>query len=112
MAFKSPMDKDLLTNKILRKISSLVSAGEKVYYVNVHNVGEEYRIGLCSLEVIIGGWYTWYELTTYEDKNQLSGKATKLIKTELTGAQFEQIRKVLKEQWIKDGELRKERGLY
>lgn len=42
-------------------------------------------------------WRSWYE----------AGK-----RTDLTEDQYQQVRKVLAEQWVKDGELYKDRGVY
>lgn len=97
MAYKVPYNRDELVHRILGKVSSLISSGEKVYYVNVHAVGYEYRIGNCSLEAVCAQWRSWYE----------AGK-----RTDLTEDQYQQVRKVLAEQWVKDGELSKDRGVY
>lgn len=96
MAYKVPYNRDELVHRILGKVSSLISSGEKVYYVNVHAVGCEYRIGNCSLEAVCAQWRSWYE----------AGK-----RTDLTEDQYQQVKKVLVEQWVKDGELYKDRGI-
>lgn len=99
MAFKNPYNQDPLVAKILDVIKSLISSGERVYYVNVHCVGVEYRIGHYSLEAVCSDWRTWYNFKTN-------------IRTKLTENQYQKIFKVLRAQWELDGKLTKERGLY
>lgn len=97
MALRVPYNEDITVRRILERIKSLVSSGEKVYYVNVHCVGAEFRIGTCSLEAICADWRTWYD---------------NRVQTKLTEEQYQKIKVVLDEQWVKDGKLFKDRGLY
>lgn len=99
MAFRNPYNRDKTVAVLLGIINSLIASGEKVYYVNVHCVGMEYHIGHYSLEAICADWRTWYNFETRERIN-------------LTEQQYQQVKKVLEEQWKKDGRLTKDRGLY
>lgn len=88
-------------NKIIQdaiaKIQKYINDGEKVFGVNVHNVGWEYRVKDISLEEVVGEQFTLRIL-----KNTYT----------LHKDNFENLRDLLYNYWIKTGKNMKDRGLY
>lgn len=86
-----------LVQRTINKIKKYIGDKEKVFGVNVHNVGWEYRIKDISLEEITGGYFTLY----------ISKKRYTLHKDN-----FEVLKEYLHRYWIETGENMKSRGLY
>lgn len=83
-------------NEALNKIEKLIKEGRKVRFVNVHCVGEEYRLGGIydiSLEEIVGNQYLLNSETISKDN-------------------YDKLHKILTEYWIKQGKIVEDRGLY
>ena len=81
----------------LCKIDKYIDQRKMVYQVNVHNVGEEYRLEDISIEEIVGNHYTL----------RIKRKSYVLRKDN-----YEVLKEVLYSYWIKTGENTKDRGLY
>lgn len=84
-------------DQCLKKIDKLVKSGEKVRYVNVHNVGEEYRLGTYTDGV-------WIENIMGE---QFSVNGTKILK-----GNYPRLQEPLNKFWKIQGEITETRGLY
>lgn len=81
----------------LCKIDKYIDQRKIVYQVNVHNVGEEYRLEDISIEEIVGNHYTL----------RIKRKSYVLRKDN-----YEVLKEVLYSYWIKIGKNTKDRGLY
>ena len=81
----------------LCKIDKYIDQRKIVYQVNVHNVGEEYRLEDISIEEIVGNHYT----LRIKRKSYLLGKDS-----------YEVLKEVLYSYWVKTGKNTKDRGLY
>lgn len=81
----------------LCKIDKYIDQRKIVYQVNVHNVGEEYRLEDISIEEIVGNHYT----LRIKRKSYLLRKDS-----------YEVLKEVLYSYWVKTGKNTKDRGLY
>lgn len=86
-----------LVYNTIDKIEEYISNGERVFSVNIHNVGQEYRIKDISLEEIVGNQYTLW----------ISRKSYTLHKEN-----FDVLQTILEKYWIQTGRCTKDRGLY
>ena len=81
----------------LCKIDKYIDHRKIVYQVNVHNVGIEYRLEDINIEEIVGNHYTL----------RIKHKSYTLRKDN-----YEVLKEVLYNYWLKTGKHTKDRGLY
>lgn len=86
-----------LVYNTIEKIEEYINNNERVFSINIHNVGQEYRIKDISLEEVVGNNYTLW----------ISGKSYTLHKEN-----FEVLQTILEKYWTQTGRCTKDRGLY
>lgn len=86
-----------LVYNTIEKIEEYINNNERVFSINIHNVGQEYRIKDISLEEVVGNNYTLW----------ISGKSYILHKEN-----FEVLQTILEKYWAQTGRCTKDRGLY
>lgn len=86
-----------LVYNTIEKIEEYINNKEIVFSINIHNVGQEYRIKDISLEEVVGNQYTlWVSNKNYT----------------LHQENFKVLQTILEKYWIKTGKNTKDRGLY
>lgn len=89
----------------LNMIREEIDKGAKVFAVNVHSVGIEYRIYPLSIENIMGKHFTFSYF------KEVDGKM-KLREIKLTESEYKAIEAVVQEYWKAQGSRWQDRGLY
>lgn len=89
----------------LKMIKEEIDKGAKVFAVNVHSVGIEYRIHPLSIENIMGKHFTFHYF------KEIDGKM-RLREIKLTESEYKAIEAVVREYWTAQGSKWQDRGLY